>query len=181
MIKYMLKHNATTPKRNKFDDTGADLLVRGFQYVLNGELDKTEYWFGENSTITKDEEGKEYVLIHPNTKMLFKTGVHIQITDRIEDEFGFIQFDVQIRGRSGNNLKTDKEVKLGTIDRGFSQDLGIILHNEGNETIKIYENDKLAQMVIGYCYIPKDSAIQIVEEFEETERGENGFGSSDKQ
>lgn len=180
MIKYMLKHNATTPKRNKFDDTGADLLVRGFQYVLNGELDKTEYWFGENSTITKDENGKEYVLINPNSTMLFKTGVHIQITDVMEDEYGVVQYDIQIRGRSGNNLKTAKEVKLGTIDRGYSHDLGIILHNEGTEAIKIYENEKLAQMVIGYCYIPKDSAIQIVEEFEETERAGNGFGSSGK-
>jgi dUTPase len=178
MIKYILKHGATIPKRNKEDDSGADLLVRGFQYILNGELDKEEFWFGENTTITKDENGKEYVLLYPNTTMLFKTGVHIQITDRAEDEFGFIQFDIQIRGRSGNNLKTAKEVKLGTIDRGFLNDLGIILHNEGNEAIKIYENEKLAQMVIGYCYIPKDSAVEVVESFEVTERNTSGFGSS---
>lgn len=179
MIKYILKHGANVPKRSKPDDTGADLLVRGFQYVVNGNLDEKEYWFGEDSSITKDENGKEYVLIAPNSTMLFKTGVHIQITDRVEDEWGYIQFDIQIRGRSGLSLKTVKEVKLGTIDRGFSNDLGIILHNEGNEAVKVYENEKLAQMVIGYCFIPKESSIEIVDKFDETERGTNGFGSTD--
>jgi dUTP pyrophosphatase len=53
----------------------------------------------------------------------------------------------------------------------------VLLFNHGEETYRIKRGDRIAQLLIVPCYRPK---IEVVDNLDETERGENGFGSSGK-
>jgi len=66
-------------------------------------------------------------------------------------------------------------VQLGTLDSNYRGDIGIIVYNQEDYEVDIPAKTKLAQMVIGY--ISTDEVI-VVDELDESERNEKGFGSS---
>ena len=64
---------------------------------------------------------------------------------------------------------------VGLIDSDYQGPLMVSCWNRGNEAFTIQPMDRIAQMVI----VPVVQAeFRVVEEFEESERGEGGFGSS---
>lgn len=167
MIKFKkLNENAIIPCKGKVGDAGFDL------FTLN--------------TVT----------IQPNQTIVIPTGISVQLETNQE---------ATIRPRSGITLKgcsscysdfatmitegihkekTEVEykecspylrVQLGTLDSNYRGDIGIIVYNQEDYEVDIPAKTKLAQMVIGY--ISTDEVI-IVDELDESERNEKGFGSS---
>lgn len=65
----------------------------------------------------------------------------------------------------------------GVIDEGYTGEIVVILQNHTNTIHTIKAGDKIAQLVILPVIRPE---IELVNELEETERGDKGFGSSGK-
>ena len=65
----------------------------------------------------------------------------------------------------------------GVIDEGYTGEIVVVLQNHTNTIRTIKAGDKIAQLVILLVIRPE---IELVDELEETERGDNGFGSSGK-
>jgi len=88
-------------------------------------------------------------------------------------------WEAQIRPRSGNSLKKGFLVLFGTIDAGYTGEVGIIIHHMEPSLgpIKISKGDKIAQMAIREVPLVQASFGKIKKD---TERGEGGFGSTDK-
>jgi dUTP pyrophosphatase len=64
---------------------------------------------------------------------------------------------------------------IGLIDADYQGPLKVSCWNRSNEPFTIQPGDRIAQLVI----VPVVQAdLQIVESFEESERGEGGFGST---
>ena len=105
-------------------------------------------------------------LLHPADHMLIKTGLKMQLPPGHE---------AQVRPRSGLALKNKITLlnSPGTIDSGYRGELGVIMINHGNETFKINKGDRIAQLVIAEHESPE---IQEVNDLEDSERGEGGFG-----
>ena len=106
-------------------------------------------------------EGGETKLIHTGLKFGIPAG-----------------YEIQIRPRSGNSLKTKIRIANtpATIDSSFTGEVGIIVDNIGSEPIHIEKGFKIAQILI------KPVPMMIFEETDElasTARGEDGFGSTD--
>ena len=112
------------------------------------------------------EEG-EYILKKEEIK-LFKTGLAMSLPKG---------YEAQIRSRSGLSLKNGVIVlnSPGTVDADYRGEIGIILMNCGSEDYKIENGDRIAQMVIAKY---EKADIEIVDELDETERGNGGFGST---
>ena len=110
---------------------------------------------------------KELVL-KPGDRGLIHTGIQIELPKNTE---------AQIRPRSGLALKNGITTlnSPGTIDEGYRGEIGVILINHGNETFKVEQGMKIAQMVIKPVF--KVDIIET-EELSNTERNEKGFGSS---
>lgn len=110
---------------------------------------------------------KELVL-KPGDRGLVHTGIQIELPKNTE---------AQIRPRSGLALKNGITTlnSPGTIDEGYRGEIGVILINHGNETFKVEQGMKIAQMVIKPVF--KVDIIET-EELSNTERSEKGFGSS---
>lgn len=107
-------------------------------------------------------------IIPAGKHMLIKTGLAIELPKNTE---------AQIRPRSGLALHNGITVlnTPGTIDQGYRGEIGVILINHGEEDFTVEKNMRIAQMVIKPIY---DIDLIVVEELQNTQRGEAGFGST---
>ncbi|ASN69711.1 putative dUTPase [uncultured Caudovirales phage] len=157
----LLSENATMPKRDRLD-AGYDIY------------------------------SAETVILEPQEKAIIKTDVAVNIPE------GYVGL---LTSRSGVSSKTHLVIETGKIDAGYQGNLGINIKNDAQysdteaifyfdienkicfegdtkpvETYKINKGDKLAQLVIVPIWTPE---LKEVEEFSsESERGEQGFGST---
>ena len=106
------------------------------------------------------------VLIKPLDRKLIPTGLHIALPEG---------YEAQIRPRSGLAIKKGITVinTPGTIDPDYTGDVGVILVNLSNEDFVVQPGDRIAQMVINKF---EQAEFKVVEELDETERGEGGYG-----
>ena len=95
------------------------------------------------------------------------TGVHIQIP---VGQVGFI------KAKSGLNVKGGLTA-TGVVDSGFSGSIRVKLYNHSDEDYMFSRGDKITQLVLLYIAKP-ENGFEVVDHFEETERGNNGFGST---
>lgn len=110
----------------------------------------------------------EKVIIPSGESRLIKTGISIQLPSMTE---------AQVRPRSGMALKHSITVlnTPGTIDEGYRGEIGVILINHSKEDFLVTKHMKIAQMVVKPIY---DIDIVEVDNLNETDRGEGGFGST---
>ena len=110
----------------------------------------------------------EAVVIPSGESRLIKTGISIQLPKMTE---------AQVRPRSGLALKHSITVlnTPGTIDEGYRGEIGVILINHGKSDFTVTKHMKIAQMVVKPIY---DISIVEVNELDDTDRGEGGFGST---
>ena len=90
---------------------------------------------------------------------------------------------MQIQLRSSKGFKYDLIPHYGTVDPGYTGDLGIKVYNLGNEDVVIEKGERYAQIAV--LEIPKYEIIELNDnEFnklkESQGRGDGGFGSSGK-
>lgn len=103
--------------------------------------------------------------IPPYGSGVFDTGVHIEIPE------GFAGVLIS---KSGLNVKKDL-TSTGLIDAGYTGSIVVKLYNHDNKAKRIKAGDKISQLIIITVLTPK---LEQVAELEETERGDQGFGSS---
>lgn len=64
----------------------------------------------------------------------------------------------------------------GVIDANYRGEIGIVLANVAEpEGLRFNKGDKIAQLIITNAYTP---VVEEVDDFETTDRGDKGFGSS---
>lgn len=66
-------------------------------------------------------------------------------------------------------------VALGIIDSGYNGSLGIVLMNQSDVKQEIKAGDRIAQLLVIQCETP---SFNLVDHFEDTDRGDSGFGST---
>lgn len=93
------------------------------------------------------------------------TGVHIEIPA------GYVGF---LKSKSGLNVKYNITGE-GVIDSGYTGSIVVKLYNNGRYNHNFMRGDKIIQLVI--LPIP-DIKLKLTDKFSETERGDNGFGST---
>ena len=96
---------------------------------------------------------------------IIDTGVRIEIPE------GYVGF---LKSKSGLNVKNGLTGE-GVIDSGFTGSMVAKLYNNSWKRHKFNRGDKIIQLVILPILTPE---LDLVDELEETERGDNGFGST---
>lgn len=107
-----------------------------------------------------------HVYIEPGEQVLIPTGFAWEIYE------GFVGL---IRDRSGQAYKQRLTTRAGVIDSDYRGEVGVLAVNESNEPISIEPGERIAQMIVS-SYL-KCSLVEV-DEFSDTERGDNGFGST---
>lgn len=105
------------------------------------------------------------ICVWAHESAVIDTGVHVEIPD------WYVGF---LKSKSGLNVKNGI-VGEGVIDAGYTGSIVVKLYNNSNRNYHIQKGDKIIQLVI--LPIP-NVELRLVDKFKETERGDNGFGSS---
>jgi dUTP pyrophosphatase len=95
----------------------------------------------------------------------FDTGVHIQIPP---------SFVGLLMSKSGLNVKHDLTSE-GVIDCGYTGSIVVKLYNHGDTDYEVHAGDKISQLIIMPVMLQE---LKLVDDLDETERGNNGFGST---
>jgi len=118
-----------------------------------------------------DLHSTESIEIPSLGRVLVPTGLSFQF------EMGY---ELQVRPKSGLALKMGLTVlnTPGTVDQGYSGEVKVIVFNSTLSPVKIEKGMKIAQGVI--CPVMNGKFVKLIEteDFEEQDRGDNGFGST---
>jgi dUTP pyrophosphatase len=108
----------------------------------------------------------EPITLAPGERKLIPTGIFSEIPKGVE---------AQIRARSGLSIKHGIGLVngVGTVDSDYRGEWNVPLINLGQESYTINNGDRIAQVVFS-TYAKAD--FNVVDEINETERGEGGFG-----
>ena len=108
--------------------------------------------------------------IYPGDQELIRTGIAIHIKDPGYAGMIIPRSGLGKRGVVLGNL-------VGLIDSDYQGEIKVLLWNRGNDIVEIDHMDRIAQLVI----VPIVQAqFEIVQEFEQSQRGAGGFGSTGK-
>jgi len=115
-----------------------------------------------------DLYSSETILIKGREWKAVSAGISISIPDG---------YYARIAPRSGLAYKYGIDVFAGVVDSGYRGEIKVILYNAGEKDYLVSIGDKIAQLIIEKCY---NWEPELVENLINSERGENGFGSSGK-
>lgn len=110
-------------------------------------------------------EGNVNRVIDGVDSYIVDTGVHVEIPK------GYVGM---LKSKSGLNVKYGI-ISEGVIDAGYTGGIKVKLYSLDGEITRFKRGDKISQLVIMPIVTP---APKLAEEFAETERGNNGFGST---
>ena len=108
------------------------------------------------------------VVLNPGEIRLISTGLIMELPEGME---------CQVRPRSGLALKHGITLpnSPGTIDPDYRGEVKIIIQNLGSEQVALIRGERIAQLVFSLFQSPE---VSEVKELSNTDRGEDGFGST---
>lgn len=111
---------------------------------------------------------EEPMVLKPGERILIPTGLQMAIPQG---------YEAQIRPRSGLAIRNGITMlnSPGTIDADYRGEVKVIAINHGLEDFVVSHGDRIAQMVIAPV---TQFSVNEVNDLDETERGEGGFGST---
>ena len=115
---------------------------------------------------------KQDTVLEPGQTLLIPTGLSVYIGDP--------GLAALILPRSGLGHKHGIVLGnlVGLIDSDYQGQLMVSVWNRGNDSFTMQPGERIAQLVI----LPVvQASFQLVDEFNQSERGEGGFGSSGRQ
>jgi dUTP pyrophosphatase len=139
------------------------------RYVLDSDNKEPEYAYKTDSGF--DLRANEIVVLQPFGRALIPTGLYLDVPEKCE---------VQVRPKSGLAIKKGLSVlnTPGTVDYGYTGEIKVIVFNFSDEEQTINKGDKIAQAVI--CPVAQGGDVNLVrvQEIQQKDRNNNGFGST---
>jgi len=124
--------------------------------------------YAHDGDVCADICALEDIVLYPFDRILVPTGLAFELP---------VGYELQVRPRSG--LVINKGIIVGnspgTIDNGYRGELKVILINTSPNIFEIHKGDRIAQIK------PEQYKLGFwkeVDELSNTDRGDNGFGSS---
>ena len=151
-MKIMLDPGAKMPTRAHPWDAGLDL------YAPCDTVVEKAHTYGSGY------DGSFHGSVYIGCKII-DTGVHVEIPE------GYVGL---IKSKSGLNVNHGLTAE-GVIDAHYTGSIRVKLYNHTDATYHFKAGDKIAQLVIVPCLLPE---LELVDSLEETDRGDNGFGST---
>lgn len=136
--------------------------------INNSDYDLPSYATKLSAGLDLKANIEESITINTLERLLIPTGLKIELPEG---------YEAQIRPRSGLALRHGITVlnSPGTIDADYRGEIGVILVNLSDTPFTINPGERIAQMVVA-----EHARIDFIEvdELDDSERGEGGFGHS---
>lgn len=105
------------------------------------------------------------VFVHARGSVMIDTGVHIELPPNTVG---------MLKSKSGLNVNHGITSE-GVIDVGYTGSIAVKLFNHSDRGYQFKAGDKISQLVVMPILTP---SFELVDELENTERGDGGFGST---
>ncbi len=127
---------------------------------------KTEFSAGMDLLSASEDD----IILEPMERKLVSTGIFIELP---------AGYEAQVRPRSGLALKEGITVlnTPGTVDADYRGEVGVILINLSQKPYTVKKGERIAQLVIARH---ERANFQEVDQLSESNRGQDGFGSTGK-
>lgn len=112
-----------------------------------------------------DLRSPESAIVFAGGSVCIDTGVHVQLPPGTAG---------LLVSKSGLNVKNNI-TNTGLIDEDYTGSIKVKLYNHGNQIVRIEPGQKISQLLILPILRPD---VEVVDELDETERGDGGFGST---
>ena len=162
------------------EDFGIDL--RGLEDEMKKSLSKVDLSYTSDDPLVKlkynyitdsgfDLYSTKDILIEGFGRALVPTGIRFDIGEG---------FEIQVRSKSGLALKQGLMVlnSPGTVDEGYTGEVQVIIFNTNKEPFQITKGMKVAQAVLSKCFSGRVVNLVKVDNINNKDRGDNGFGST---
>ena len=142
-----------------------------YETKYSAGMDVRAYITEENSNTVDMDDNGNYVyntIIKPGEYAMIHTGLYLEVPD------GYM---MNVHARSGLAYKKGIMLTNGTgiIDCDYRGECNVLLYNGGNDTFTINNGDRIAQFVLQE--VPQAILLEV-DELEDSDRGEGGFGST---
>ena len=137
--------------------------------IVHGDAVFPRYAYPSDSGF--DLHSTEDLEIKPFGRILVPTGLKVSFEEG---------YEIQVRPKSGLAIKQGLTVlnTPGTVDQGYTGEIQVIVFNTNNHSVMIPKGMKIAQAVLCPVVNGKYVNLQLVNQVEEKDRGNNGFGST---
>ncbi len=134
--------------------------------INKSAFDLPEYATVASSGLDLRADINEDIVLKPLERVLVPTGLFVSIP---------LGYEAQIRPRSGLAFKHGITVlnTPGTIDADYRGEIKVILVNLSNRDFTIVKGERICQMVFAKI---EQIEWQMVDNLDDTDRGEGGFG-----
>jgi dUTP pyrophosphatase len=155
-INIVNKSNNPTPKYETKHSAGMDVRA----YITEDKCN--------NVDMDKDGEFIYTKIIQPGEYAMIPTGLYLEVPD------GYM---MNVHARSGLAYKKGIMVTngVGVIDSDYRGECNVLLYNGGHTPFHISNGDRIAQFVLQE--VPQAILLEV-DELNDTDRGEGGFGST---
>jgi dUTP pyrophosphatase len=118
-----------------------------------------------------DLHSTQDLTIGPFGRILVPTGIKVSFEEG---------YEIQVRPKSGLAIKQGLTVlnTPGTVDQGYTGEIQVIVFNTNNYTVMIPKGMKVGQAVLCPVINGKYVRFEQVNQLNEKDRGDNGFGST---
>jgi dUTP pyrophosphatase len=105
-------------------------------------------------------------IISPKQRKTVSTGISLEMPEHMAG---------LIWPRSGLSVKQGIDVLAGVVDSGYRGEIMVCLYNTSDEDVIVHTGDRIAQII--FQEVPRVT-MEVHETLGSSQRGENGFGSS---
>ena len=126
--------------------------------------------YGSKYAVGMDIFSNTNDIISAGKRKLISTGISVSWSGLDEENYY-----LRVAPRSGLSVKNNIDIGAGVIDYDYRGIIYVCMINNGTNDFEVVKDMKIAQLILEKCNRP---IIKEVSTLENTERGNNGFGST---
>ena len=147
MIKFFLTRDVAAPEREN-GNAGFDFFVPKFNEAFKLTCEKEAEKNPKAGCYFKiDENGKEYIDFPAGSRVCIPSGVKSYLSLSMPLISYGLQMDLYVENKSGVATKKGLDVGACEIDPSYKGEIHLSLTNASKEDVRIYEDDKITQLV----------------------------------
>jgi len=126
--------------------------------------------YGSKYAVGMDVFSNTDAIISTGQRKLISTGISVSWCGLDEENYY-----LRVAPRSGLAVKNNIDIGAGVIDYDYRGIIYVCMINNGTNDFEVVKGMKIAQLILEKCNRP---IIREVSDLDNTERGNNGFGST---
>jgi len=126
--------------------------------------------YGSKYAVGMDVFSNTDAIISAGQRKLISTGISVSWSGLDEENYY-----LRVAPRSGLAVKNNIDIGAGVIDYDYRGIIYVCMINNGTNDFEVVKGMKIAQLILEKCNRP---IIREVSDLDNTERGNNGFGST---